>query len=95
MPPCCLPGSGFCGVGVGVIASQILTLIISSVESGDGAETAGLNGTFEQLGNALGVALVGTMMLVALNANLERGLAAGATIPPLSLIHISEPTRPY
>jgi len=80
--PADLAGSGLFGVGLGLIASQILNLIISSVESGDVAETAGLNGTFEQLGNALGVALVGTMMLVALNANLERGLAAGATIPP-------------
>ena len=42
------------------IASQILNLILSSVKPEDTAETAGLSSTFEQLGNAIGVALVGT-----------------------------------
>lgn len=60
------------GAGVGLVASQILNLILSSVAAEDTPETTGLNGTFEQLGNAIGVALVGTMMLVTLSAGLEQ-----------------------
>ncbi len=69
------------GAGLGLIASQILNLILSSVKAKDTAETAGLNGTFEQLGNAMGVALVGTIMLVSLTAGMERGINASTVIP--------------
>lgn len=69
------------GVGVGLIASQILNLILSSVTPGQTPETTGLNGTFEQLGNAIGVALVGTMMLVSLNTGIEQRVVASEAIP--------------
>lgn len=54
------------GLGMGLIASQILNLILSSVNPEDTPETSGLNSTFEQLGNSIGVALVGVMMLATL-----------------------------
>ncbi|MDH3674132.1 MAG: MFS transporter [Anaerolineae bacterium] len=69
------------GAGLGLIASQILNLILSSVKPADTAETAGLNGTFEQLGNSLGVALVGTIMLVSLSTGLQEGIDRSAVIP--------------
>lgn len=59
------------GAGVGLIASQIMNLILSLAPEEDVAEVSGLNGTFEQLGNSIGVALVGTMMLGGLYSNLE------------------------
>jgi hypothetical protein len=76
-----LAGGAVFGAGVGLIASQILNLILSSVSAKDTPETTGLNGTFEQLGNAIGVALVGTIMLVSLSAGLEQGINASSTIP--------------
>lgn len=69
------------GVGLGLILPQTLNLVLSLVSANDTPETAGLNGTFEQLGNAIGVALVGAMMLVALNFGLETGIEASTTIP--------------
>ena len=69
------------GAGLGLIASQILNLILSSVTPEDTAETAGLNGTFEQLGNSIGVALIGTIMLVALSTNLQTSIDASTLIP--------------
>jgi MFS family permease len=62
------------GAGVGLIASQILNLVLSSVGPADTPETTGLNGTFEQLGNSIGVALVGTMMLATVTAAIEKGV---------------------
>jgi MFS family permease len=66
---------GLFGAGVGLIASQILNLVLSSVPPKDTAETAGLNSTFEQLGNAIGVALIGMVMLGVLSADLAQGIA--------------------
>ena len=74
--------SGFIfGAGLGLIASQILNLILSSVPPKDTAETAGLSATFEQLGNSIGVALVGTVMLMALTAGFQQGIATSDEIP--------------
>jgi MFS family permease len=69
------------GAGVGLVASQILNLIISSVSAEQTPETAGLTATFEQLGNAIGVALIGTVMLGALASGLQEGVAASTVIP--------------
>lgn len=80
--PSDLASGALFGAGLGLIASQILNLVLSSVSDKDTAETAGVNGTFEQLGNALGVALVGTIMLVSLSADLERGISTSDVIPP-------------
>jgi fucose permease len=69
------------GIGVGLIASQILNLILSSVEPQETAETAGLTSTFEQLGNSIGVALVGTVMLASLTTGLSRGINDSTILP--------------
>jgi len=69
------------GLGLGLIASQILNLVLSSVEAKDTAEASGLNGTFEQLGNSIGVALVGAMMLGTLVAGLQQSIIANPAIP--------------
>ncbi|GMR05810.1 MAG: MFS transporter [Gammaproteobacteria bacterium] len=69
------------GMGIGLIASQILNLILSSVSAEDTAEASGLNGTFEQLGNAIGVALVGTLMLGGLTASIENSINTSPTVP--------------
>ena len=69
------------GMGLGLIASQILNLILSSVSAEDTAEASGLNGTFEQLGNAVGVALVGTIMLGGLIAGVQDNIYDSSAVP--------------
>jgi fucose permease len=71
---------GLFGIGLGMILPQTLNLVLSLASDKDTAETAGLNGTFEQLGNAAGVALVGTVMLVVLNFGLGQGIEASTTL---------------
>jgi MFS family permease len=68
------------GIGMGLVASQILNLILSSGTEADTAEIAGLNGTFEQLGNALGVALVGAIMLATLSAGLGTAVQSSTNL---------------
>lgn len=69
------------GVGMGLVASQIVNLILSSGADEETAEIAGLNGTFEQLGNSIGVALVGTIMLVTLTDRIQQHIEAHLAIP--------------
>ena len=69
------------GAGLGLIASQILNLILSSVSVTNTAEAAGLTSTFEQLGNAIGVALVGTIMLSALSFSLQQQIRNNSVFP--------------
>jgi len=69
------------GIGTGLIASQILNLILSSVDEADTAATAGINATFEQLGNAIGVALVGAIKLSTLLGGLQQRVADSPRIP--------------
>jgi MFS family permease len=70
------------GAGLGLILPTTLNLNLSLVSAEDTPETAGLNGTFEQLGNSIGVALVGTMMLVALSVGLVTGFEASTAFAP-------------
>lgn len=69
------------GAGIGLIASQILNLVFSSVDEKDTPETSGLNGTFEQLGNSIGVALVGTILLSTLLIGLQTSIGESTEIP--------------
>jgi predicted MFS family arabinose efflux permease len=62
------------GLGMGLVASQIVNLILSSGTSDSASEIAGLNGTFEQLGNSIGVALVGSLMIATLSTGVARSV---------------------
>ncbi len=54
------------GVGMGLIASQLGNVVQSSVGTGDRSEAGGLQYTAQQLGSALGVALVGAIVIAGL-----------------------------
>ena len=58
-----IPGSFVLGLGVGLIASQIINLVLSTVKAENTAEAAGINGVFGQLGNSIGVALIGGILM--------------------------------
>ena len=57
------------GIGIGVIAGQLPNLILSGVDQDEASEASGLQGTAQNLGMALGTAVIGTVILsVALNS---------------------------
>lgn len=72
---------GLFGAGLGLIASQILNLILSSVPERETAGAAGLTSTFEQLGNSIGVALAGTVMLAALATAMQQEINSSTALP--------------
>ena len=69
-----LRGAGFAlamallGLGMGLIASQVGNVVQSSVDASGRSEAGGLQYTSQQLGSAIGVALIGAIVLSGLTA---------------------------
>jgi EmrB/QacA subfamily drug resistance transporter len=60
---------GLLGIGMGLIASQLGNVVQSSVDDAERGEAGGLQYTSQQLGSALGVALIGAVVLTGLTNN--------------------------
>jgi hypothetical protein len=54
------------GAGLGLLASQIGNVTMSSVPEDSSSEVGGLQGTFQNLGSSLGTALIGSVMIASL-----------------------------
>ena len=74
-------GLALLGAGLGLLASQVGNVIMSSVEPSRGGEAGGLQGTSLNLGASLGVALVGSILLAALASNFTQGIQASTSLP--------------
>jgi hypothetical protein len=55
------------GVGMGLIVSQLGNVVQSSVDASGRGEAGGLQYTGQQLGSSLGVALIGSIVLIGLS----------------------------
>jgi len=66
---------GVMGTGLGLIASQLGNVIQSSVGASARSEAGGLQYTAQQLGSALGVALIGAIVITGLSMNFARNVA--------------------
>ncbi|AKB47455.1 transmembrane efflux protein [Methanosarcina sp. Kolksee] len=81
-----LTGFALIGIGAGVIASQIMNLVLSQVVPERTSETAALMSTSQNLGMAIGTALMGSIVIV--------GLVGGATNLINDSTAISEELKP-
>jgi MFS family permease len=63
-------GIGIFGVGMGLLSSQTANVVMSSIKRDESAEASGALNTFQQLGNSVGVAILGTILSVTLVYNL-------------------------
>jgi MFS family permease len=70
-----LPGLFIYGLGLGLVASQIVNLVMSAVSSSQTAEASGVTSTLETLGSSMGTAIVGTVLVVALTNGVGRLVA--------------------
>jgi EmrB/QacA subfamily drug resistance transporter len=63
------------GIGVGMATAQLTSVILAEVPVADSGQASGLQSTFRQLGSALGVAILGSLLIGSLGrvttANLE------------------------
>jgi hypothetical protein len=74
-------GLGIFGFGSGLVGSQIVNLILSAVSPEETAEASGTTSTLEQLGNSVGVAILGTILMVSLSLGLTLQFQGDPSIP--------------
>jgi len=67
-----LPGLFIYGAGLGLIASQIVNLVMSAVDPKQTAEASGITSTLETLGSSVGTAIIGTVLVVSLTNGIGR-----------------------
>ncbi len=63
------------GCGVGMATAQLTSVILAEIPVAESGQASGLQSTFRQLGSALGVALLGTLLLTALGSSTSTRLS--------------------
>lgn len=76
-----LPGLLVGGLAIGLIAGQLPNLILSGVTQSEASEASGLQGTAQNLGMALGTAVIGTVILSVGLASIENRVEDSETLP--------------
>ena len=75
------------GVGVGMATAQLTSVILAEIPVAESGQASGLQSTFRQLGSALGVAILGTLLITTLGRSTTSSLeAAGAPAPAVNAV---------
>jgi len=64
---------GVFGIGMGLLMAHLVNLILSSVDPNDSPEASAVNNTADQLGNSLGTAIVGSLLMAFFLGNVVDG----------------------
>ncbi len=71
------------GVGVGLLASQLGNVVLSSVDATHSSEAGGLQGTAQNLGASLGTALIGAILLSGLTSGFQTEISDSPDLSPV------------
>ncbi len=80
------------GAALGLLASQIGNVNMSSVGEDQSSEVGGLQGVFQNLGSSLGTALIGSVLIGALATSFTAGVAA-SNLPEETQAIVTEATE--
>ncbi|HET7723478.1 MAG TPA: MFS transporter, partial [Propionibacteriaceae bacterium] len=72
------------GTGVGMATAQLTSVILAEIPLAESGQASGLQSTFRQLGSALGVAILGTLLLSSLGRETSSRLDAAHVDPAMS-----------
>lgn len=72
------------GVGVGMATAQLTSVILSQVPSADSGQASGLQSSARQLGSALGVAVLGGLLITSVGSTTLANLAGIVPAPAAS-----------
>lgn len=75
------PGFALFGLGIGFMMAQANSLTLSAVPVEQSGEASGVTNTMRSLGQTLGSAVIGAIMLSSLATNMLHGVEASAVIP--------------
>jgi EmrB/QacA subfamily drug resistance transporter len=80
------------GVGLGLIASQVTNVNLASAGPEKTSETAALQGTAQNLGSALGTAVIGSLLLGVLTTTFDHRVENDASLPVKPRHEVAEKT---
>jgi MFS family permease len=80
------------GFGVGLATAQLTSVILADVPVEESGQASGLQSTVRQLGSSLGVAVLGTLLIVSLGHMTDRNLA-NAGLPSAQAAPITAAVR--
>ncbi len=78
------------GIGVGLATAQLTSVILGEVPPADSGQASGMQSTFRQVGSALGIALIGTILAVNLGSVTEQELADVSFLPDVARAGIAD-----
>lgn len=81
------------GTGLGLLASQLGNVNMSSVPESQSSEAGGLQGTFQNFGSSLGTALIGSIMMASLATQFATVVNSNPDIPQPTKAAISQNAR--
>lgn len=76
-----LPGLSFIGIGIGLLMSQVVNVILSSVKKEETPEASGIQSTVDRFGYSVGTAMIGAIMIIILSTTLFNQINASTVIP--------------
>lgn len=79
--PTFLAAMAFFGIGLGLLASQLGNVNLSSVDASRSSEAGGLQGTSQFLGSALGTAIIGSILLTGLTGAFNSNVTDNPNLP--------------
>ena len=75
------PGFILFGIGLGIMISQATNMTLSAVSVKESGEASGVNSTLRFIGQTLGSAILGAILLSLLTTNLAKGVQSDTAIP--------------
>jgi MFS family permease len=72
---------GVFGAGIGLVVSQLGNVVMSSVGAERSSEVGGLQGAAQSLGNSLGTAMIGAILLAGLTSGFHDKILADEQVP--------------
>lgn len=81
------------GAGLGLLASQIGNITMSSVSEDKTSEVGGLQGTFQNFGSSLGTALIGSVMIAHLTTGFVNSINQNPDIPQSVKTSVDEKSK--
>ncbi|MGZ6587502.1 MAG: MFS transporter [Solirubrobacteraceae bacterium] len=88
-----LPWLFIYGVGVGFATAQLTGVLLTDVPIAASGQGSGIQSTFRQVGSALGIAILGTILITTLGSQLRDELRAVPDLPTVRQAGIREAVR--
>jgi hypothetical protein len=78
------------GIGVGFATAQLTSVVLADIPPAESGLASGTNSTMRQMGSALGIAILGTILFASLLSGTKANLAAVPGLPPQAQEAIAE-----